>query len=395
MILCEWVFHLFMLTWGCGLFLNNFKLNKLEDTEFLRRLNQFEILYLQEIHCGKTDTQSLSVKGYKLNPFHRKISNNNRHYGGTLLIIKNEIRGVKIMQSFGGDKVWIKLKKYFFMCFVYAPPDSSPYSKHLDYDIFEKLELEISTHSNLGNIITAGDFNAKTGSDCDYVSDINDQHSPINYNTTYPFDKPIARNNKDKHGVDAQGHRLLNLRKNNQIRLLNGRTKGDRMGNFTRFPQSIRESPSTLDYIATDTSIMSKIRTFTILHHQGLSDHDCLLACIYTKGFIVPATEQTFVIKEQTFKYATSDEFLCKLRSPLGQEQLTNYITQHSGANDTTLEKMSMDLVDTLLPFSKAFASRKNRKKKRKRNNNASSTPWFSSKCQELISSLNRAMRDF
>ena len=122
------------------------------------------------------------------------------------------------------------------MCFVYAPPDSSPYSKYLDCDIFEKLELEISTHSNLGNIILAGDFNAKTGSDCDYVSDINDQHSPFNYNTTYPFDKPIARNNNDKHGVDAQGHRLLNLCKNNQIRLLNGRTKGDRMGNFTRFP---------------------------------------------------------------------------------------------------------------------------------------------------------------
>ena len=77
------------------------------------------------------------------------------------------------------------------MCFVYAPPDSSPYSKNLDYDIFEKLELEISTHSNLGNIIIAGDFNAKTGSDCDYVSDINDQHSPINYNTTYPFENPL------------------------------------------------------------------------------------------------------------------------------------------------------------------------------------------------------------
>ena len=381
-----------------GLFvkMNNFKLNKLEDTEFLRRLNQFEILCLQEIHCGKTDTQSLSVKGYKLYPFHRKISNNNRHYGGTLLIIKNEIRGVKIMQSFSGDKVWIKLKKDFFnferdifMCFVYAPPDSCPHSNNLDYDIFEKLELDITTHSNLGNIIIVGDFNTKTGSDCDYVSDINDQHSPINYNTTYPFDKPIARNNKDKHGVDAQGHRLLNLCKNNQIRLLNGRTKGDQMGNFTRFPLSIRESPSTLDYIATDTSIMSKIKTFTILHHQGL------MACIYTKGFIVPATEHTSVIKEQTFKYATSDEFLCKLRSPLGQEQLTNYITQHSGANETTFEKMSMDLVDTLLPFSKAFASRKNRKKKRKRKNNASSTPWFSSECQKLKSSLNRAMEDF
>ena len=166
------------------------------------------------------------------------------------------------------------------------------------------------------------------------------------------------------------------------------------MGNFTRFPLSIRESPSTLDYIATDTSIMSKIKTFTILHHQGLSDHDCLLACINTKGFIVPGTDHTSVIKEKSFKYATSNEFLCKLKSPVGQEMLKNYVTEHTEANETTLEKMSIDLVDTLFPFSKAFASREIGKKTRKRKNNATSTPWFSSECRKLKCALNRAMKD-
>ena len=388
-----------------GLFvkINNYKLNKLDDSEFLKRLKQFEILCLQEIHCGQSDTKSLFVEGYKLFPFHRRISNNNRHYGGSLIFVKNEIRdGVKILQNPNGDKVWVKLKKDFFnlendifLCFVYAPPESSSYSKSLDYDIFEKLELEISTHSAIGNVIIAGDFNAKTGTECDYVSDIEDQHSPINYNPLYAFDKPISRRNRDKHGVDLHGQRLLNLCKNTQIRILNGRTKGDRLGEFTRFPLSLRESPSTLDYIAADTSIIKKIETFSVLHHMGLSDHDCLLTSINTKGFIVPVIDQTMVIKEKSFKYATSDEFLCKLRSPMGQEKLNNFVTQYSEANETTLKIMSEDIVDTLLPFSKGFASRKKRNKKSRRKHITPKPPWFSSECRKLKCALNRAMKDF
>ena len=388
-----------------GLFvkINNFKLNKLDDSEFLKRLKQFEILCLQEIHCGQSDTQSLSVKGYKLFPFHRQISNNNRYYGGSLLFVKDEIRdGVKIIQTLGGDKIWIRLKKEFFnlerdifLCFVYAPPESSTYAKNLDYDILEKLELEISTHSSMGNIIIAGDFNAKTGTECDYVSDIDDQHSPVNGNPLYPFDKPIRRNNRDKHGVDMQGQRLLNLCKNTQIRLLNGRTQGDRMGEFTRFPLSLRESPSTIDYIAVDTSIMNKIKTFSILHHMGLSDHDCLMASINTQGFNIPAIDHTTVIKEKVFKHATSEEFLCKIRSPVGQEKIKAFFNQYSQANATVLENMSGDLVDTLLPFTKGFASGEKRKKTRKRKQEKSKIPWYSSECRKLKCALNRAVKDF
>ena len=147
------------------------------------------------------------------------------------------------------------------------------------------------------------------------------------------------------------------------------------MGSFTRFPLSIRESPSTLDYMATDTSIMGKIKSFSILHHLGLSDHDCLLACINTKGLIVPMTTDEPVVKEKTFRYATSDEFLCKLKSPLGQEKLNTFVAVHSEANESSLDKMSTDLLDTLLPLSEAFSSRMNHTKSNKRKNRAGSKP--------------------
>ena len=120
---------------------------------------------------------------------------------------------------------------------------------------FDDIGDEISKYQAEGNILIAGDFNAKTSTESDYVSDINDKHSPIHDIATYSCDTPIKRNNMDRHSIDAQGKRLLDLCKNSRIRLLNGRCPGDRSGNLTRIPLSYRESPSTLDYIATDTEL--------------------------------------------------------------------------------------------------------------------------------------------
>ena len=125
---------------GCwnihGLFvsINKSKMCKLEDDEFIKRLKCYDILCLQEIQCGQKDTQSLSVEGYHLHPFHRKISKNNRHFGGSLILIKKTIKkGISFVKDYKGDIIWIKLDKKFFgfkknlmVCFAYAPPFEFP-----------------------------------------------------------------------------------------------------------------------------------------------------------------------------------------------------------------------------------------------------------------------------
>jgi hypothetical protein len=239
-----------------GLFtnINKTKLNKLEDPEFTKRLKSFEILCLQETQCGPKDTLALSVKGYNLFCSHRKMSRIGRHFGGILLLVKEELRpGVKVIDKSNGDKMWIKLKSDFFnlkkdlfICFPYVPPITSSYVGNLEYDIFQKIEEEICHYSGLGNVMIAGDFNGKTNTNNDFVLDYQDNHSPVNDIVTYNFDVPLVRKNQDKHLMDNQGETFLNLCKNTRMRILNGRTRGDRNGSFTRYPLSLRESPSTL-----------------------------------------------------------------------------------------------------------------------------------------------------
>ena len=194
-----------------------------------------------------------------------------------------------------------------------------------------------------------------------------DDHSPINNIEDYSFDQPIERKNSDKHPVDKQGEILLNICKNNQMRILNGRTKGDRSGKFTRYPLSLRETRSTLDYMIADNEVLENIKYFTVLPHLGLSDHECLSLLLKTEGFIAVPYAEARIIKERPIKYASDDEFLMKLNSPLGKEKLKKFLNLYSNSLDTSIESMTADLVDIINTTSSASNNWKSKKKNKKK----------------------------
>ena len=172
---------------GIFSYVNKVKICKLGDPEFKDYIKSLDILCLQETHVGPSETQSLTVEGFRIIPFHRKKSENNRFFGGSMLLIRKELmRGIKIIDSYGGDVIWLKLKKEFFglekdllFCFAYVPPSTSPYTKTLGYEPLDKIEEDISRFKIDNNFILADDFNAKTNTVSDFVSDINDKHSPV------------------------------------------------------------------------------------------------------------------------------------------------------------------------------------------------------------------------
>ena len=111
------------------------------------------------------------------------------------------------------------------------------------------------------------------------------------------------------------------------MRILNGRTKGDRMGKITRYPLSLRETPSTLDYMIVDTETLKNIKYFSVLPHLGLSDHQCLPVQLTTGGFSEELIEVN-VLKESPFKYASNEEFLLKLMPLLyGKNLISLYMS--------------------------------------------------------------------
>ena len=74
-----------------------------------------------------------------------------------------------------------------------------------------------------------GDLNGRTKTGEDFVRDNLDKYSPIN-NSSYMKDTELTRNNKDQHPIDQQGKIITELYKSRSLRILNGRTLGDKNG---------------------------------------------------------------------------------------------------------------------------------------------------------------------
>ena len=247
-------------------------------------LKKFDILCLQETHCGPKDVRLLSISGYKMKHFNRPISGNHRYFGGMLLLNKDCLtKGISIVDNKHHDKLWIKLDKHFFslkqdifLGFTYVSPSTSSHFKTLSYDIFSEVEKDCQKFKSFGDIIITGDFNARTKTDDDYIIDEEDRLSPINDLDHYVVDSvPIARSNTDLNPVDSHGERLLELCKSNLLRILNGRF-GNNSNRYTRYPTKLGDKPSVIDYTLTSKNLLSTIKSFNIEPFTILSDHCCL-----------------------------------------------------------------------------------------------------------------------
>ena len=94
---------------------NGFSINKLEDPSFLDTLREHDILCLQETHCGTNDLLNSHIQAFHGIPHCRKISGNNRFFGGMLLLVRKTIRkGIKVISSDNHDILGIRLLRNFF-----------------------------------------------------------------------------------------------------------------------------------------------------------------------------------------------------------------------------------------------------------------------------------------
>jgi hypothetical protein len=164
-------------------------------------------------------------------------------------------------------------EKTRYVCACYIPPEGSAVYRNVnsslfDFDFFECLNDDIMRYASMGEIYLAGDFNSRTGELLDYVENINlNRFVPID---DYFVKPELTRKSKDK-CVNAFGHKLISILKENALSFVNGRLEE---GKFTCYSvKRDRQGASVVDYVITHNRNFKFISNFNVLDLTEFTDH--------------------------------------------------------------------------------------------------------------------------
>ena len=179
---------------------------------------------------------------------------------------------IMITSGYNYKKTSLDFLRIFTSVFLYFSPEYSTYTQSLDYDLFDILEREIVKYQKHGKILIGGDFNARVGTENDFISQDSDNHLPLF--DSYIIDSiPLQRRSYD-HVLNTRGKQLLNLCVQCGLRFLNGRMLGDSLGQYTSHQPS---GSNVIDYFIASESILSIIPCFRIfkLIYQTIVKFHC------------------------------------------------------------------------------------------------------------------------
>ena len=147
----------------------------------------------------------------------------------------------------------------------------------------QALKDEVLHFQKFGQVLLAGDINARTGNERDYIlPDKFEGNGEQNYFKTLP-----ERNSEDKRDSDNRGKELLETCKALNLVLNNGRKPGDMYGKYTSIQWN---RCSVVDYIISDYEIFQDISTPRVgPYNPWLSDQCALHFTIFhvIKRFLV------------------------------------------------------------------------------------------------------------
>ena len=389
---------------------NKYQVNKLESPSFLKILQAHDILCLQETHLAAHELPIEHLTEFKAIPHCRATSSNGRNYGGMLLLVRKIIRtGVKVSHIGNCDILGITLKKDFFelpddkiVWFTYAPPLTSPYLTNKE-GVLSVLEANLLCNDGSENTLVLGDLNGKTGKAADYVLDENDKHSPITDIEHYRTDTYSRRYNEDPHPVDKQGRAILEICKSFQMRILNGRTAGDRYGRVTRYPINRSEKPSTIDYAIVSDNILNQIRSFIVFPFTDISDHCCISVNMIAKIKIgvapapgtgnptdVPPPRPSF---HMDYLHLYQENLNGDQRFPSLLESIKTRMRTNQNPSEADIDEWTASFNEHLLDnATKSFPCRNREKKGKIRKPVAKPASWFTAACASNKKRLQRAV---
>ena len=243
---------------------------------------------LIETQHTSDDIDKLQVLGYKCYQACRKKLKFGRKHGGIAVYVHNSLLpGVSKVATTGAETVQIKLNKDIFsldrdtvISFTYCSPANSSYIQRTQLDTYDDLEQKLSCLGQDVDIISLGDFNARTGTGLDYISEEDNTDMPDLYDYQVDSVATYPRGNMDE-GTNSYGEKLLSLCKSVPLRVCNGRKLGDILGTYTCYKWN---GKSTVDYCMVSPNIYHQIMSFHVNKLLAtLSDHCSIEVKLRTK----------------------------------------------------------------------------------------------------------------
>ena len=188
------------------------------------------------------------------------------------------------LQKKSNNFVWIEVSKHliknaleiFFIVAAYVSDVSSTYYND---EIFEELNKDtLAFCKTTTPIQVIGDFNGRTGLLND-IYQIEKNFLPVPQPEAKFGEVPI-RHNSDTTEY-SHGNKIINFCKTFDFIILNGRTPGDPLGNFTHL--NFNNGPSTIDYALCNENCYELVSNFIILPMNELSDHSKIVT-VFKEG---------------------------------------------------------------------------------------------------------------
>ncbi|XP_071123270.1 uncharacterized protein [Mytilus edulis] len=204
-------------------------------------VQEFDFISLVETKTD--DLDKINIPGFT---FHLKNRKNIARVksGGIAFGYKSHLENfVKPVENFSSLVYWwkissdlLKTDQDVMIGNIYIPPENSVYKVP---DAFNELEQEFLKFSvEYKYILLNGDFNSRTSRDVEYIETVHSQHDIVDtdnvdiLNNLELYDMSKVRCSMDT-SKNSYGNMLLEMCKNNNIIILNGRVNGDKEGKFT------------------------------------------------------------------------------------------------------------------------------------------------------------------
>ncbi|CAG2198186.1 unnamed protein product [Mytilus edulis] len=209
--------------------------------EFVELINKHDFICLSE---SKTDDfDVIDIPGYKFIMQNRKTKSKVKSGGIAFGYKEKYEKQVHLIETESKLVLWLKISSEIFgteedvlIGCIYIPPENSIYKTQ---DAINDLEQEFLNFSlNYKYILLTGDFNSRTSTDSDFF-EISESHHDNSDNIVVDYASCLNQFNMLRKRCskdvtkNSYGNQLLDMCKNNNLFILNGRVNGDKEGMFT------------------------------------------------------------------------------------------------------------------------------------------------------------------